>query len=59
MGFISHHEVKQRLVGDGMGAVIMGELGMGNVISPRSGVISTEDPEVRFDFLVYLLSFSI
>ena len=37
MRFITHHEVKQGLVGDRMRAVIVGEFGMGNVISPRSG----------------------
>ena len=30
MGFISHHEVKWGLIGDGMRAVIMRELSMGN-----------------------------
>ena len=58
-GFVTHHEVKRGLVGDGVRAVIMGELGMGDVISPRSGVVPTEDPKVRFDFLVYSFSFSV
>ena len=59
MGFISHHEVKRGLVGDGVRAVIVGELSVGDVIGPRSGVVSTEDPKVSFDFLVYLFGFSI
>ena len=59
MRFITHHEVKQELVGDRMRAVIVGKFGMGNVVSPRSGLVSTEDPEVHFNFLVYLFSFSI
>ena len=37
----------------------MSEFGMGDVIGPGSGVISTEDSKVRFDFLVYLFSFTI
>ena len=59
MGFITHHEVEQRLIGDGMGVVIVNKFGVGDVIGPRSGVVSTENLEVRFDFLVYLFSFSI
>ena len=58
-GFVSHHEVKRGLVSDGVRAVIVGELGVGDVIGPRSGVVSTEDPKVRFDFLVYSFGFSI
>ena len=42
-----------------MGAVIVGEFGVGDVISPRSRVIATEDSEIRFNFLVYLFSFSV
>ena len=30
MGFVSHHEVKQRLVGDGMGVVVVCEFSMGD-----------------------------
>ena len=37
----------------------MGEFGMGNIIGPRSRVVSAEDSKVRFDFLVYLFSFSV
>ena len=59
MGFVTHHEVKRRLVGDGMGAVIVSEFGVRNVVSPGSGVVSTEDPKVRFNFLVYLFGFPV
>ena len=59
MGFISHHEVEQRLVGNRVRAVIVCEFGVGDVIDPRSGVIAAEGPKVCFDFLVYLFSFSV
>ena len=59
MGFISHHEVEWRLVGDRVRAVIVGEFGVGNVIGPRSGVVPTKDPKVRFYFLVYSFGFSV
>ena len=58
-GFISHHEIEWGLVGDGVRAVIVSELSVGDVIGPRSGVIPTEDPKVCFDFLVYPFSFSV
>ena len=59
MGFISHHEVEWRLIGDGVRAVIVGKFGMGDAIGPRSRVIPTEDPEVSFNFLVYPFGFTI
>ena len=59
MGFVSHHKVKQGLISDRVRVVIMDKFGVGDVVCPRSGVIPTEDPKVRFDFLVYLFSFSI
>ena len=34
MGFISHHEIEQRLVRDGMGAVVVGEFCMGDRFGP-------------------------
>ena len=37
----------------------MSEFGVGDVISPRSGVVPTEDLKVRFYFLVYSFGFSI
>ena len=37
----------------------MSEFGVGDVIGPRSGVVSTEDPKVCFDFLVYSFGFSV
>ena len=39
--------------------MIVSEFGVGDVIGPRSGVVSTEDSKVRFDFLVYSFGFSI
>ena len=59
MGFVTHHEVKQRLVGDQMRAMVVSEFSMGDVVSPRFRVVPTEDLEVRFDFLVYSFNFSI
>ena len=59
MGFISHYEVEWGLVGDGVRVVIVGEFGMGDVISPRPGIVSTEDSKVSFDFLAYLFGFPI
>ena len=37
----------------------MSKFGMGDVISPRPGVVSAEDLKACFDFLVYPFSFSI
>ena len=55
MGFITHHEVKQRSVGDRMRTVIVGKFSMGDVISPRSRIVPTEDPEVHMFQLLGLL----
>ena len=46
-------------MGNGVRAVIVGKLSVGDVIGPRSRVVSTEDPKVCFDFLVYSFSFSV
>ena len=51
--FVTHHKVKQRLVGDGVRVVIVSELSMGDIIGPRSGVVPTEDPKVHLNFLIY------
>ena len=59
MGFITHHEVKQRLTGDEVRVVIVGKFGMGDVVCPRSGIVSTEDLKISLDFLVYPFGFSI
>ena len=59
MGFVAHHEVERRLISDGVRAVIVGEFGVGDVISPRSGVVPTKDPKVHFYFLVYSFGFSV
>ena len=37
----------------------MSEFSVGDVVGPRSRVVPTEDLEVRFNFLVYLFSFSV
>ena len=59
MGFITHHEVEWRLIGDRVRAVIVSKFSMGDVVCPRSGIVPTEDPKVCFDFLVYPFSFSV
>ena len=37
----------------------MSEFSMGDVVSPGSGIVPTEDPKIHFDFLVYSFSFSV
>ena len=37
----------------------MGKFCVRDVVGPRSGVVSAEDPKVCFDFLVYPLGFSV
>ena len=59
MGFVTHHEVERRLIGDRVRAMVVSEFSVGDVIGPRSGVVPTEDPNVSFDFLVYTFSFPI
>jgi hypothetical protein len=59
MGFISHHEIEERLAGYGMRAVIVGKFGMREHFRPGCGITSTEYSEVGFNFLIYSLSFSI
>ena len=44
MGFIFHHEIEWRLGGDRVGAVIVCEFRMGNLVSPGGGIRSTKDP---------------
>ena len=58
-GFITHHEVEWRLIGDRVRVVIMSKFSMGDVVSPRSGIAPTEDPKICFYFLVYLFGFTI
>ena len=58
-GFISHHEIEWRLVGDGMGAVVVGEFCVGDQFGPRCGIIATEDSEIGLDFLVDSFSFAV
>ena len=59
MGFITHHEVKWGLIGDGVRMVIVSKFGIGDIIGPGSGVVPTEDSKVDFNFLIYLFGFSI
>ena len=59
MGFISHHEKERRLVCDGMGAVIVGEFGVGDLVSPGTRVGPTEDLKVRFNLLVDMFGFTV
>ena len=58
-GFISHHEEEWRLVGYRVRAVIMGEFGEDDVLSPRSRIGAAEDPKIGFYFLVHTFSFPI
>ena len=58
-GFVIHYEVKWGLVGDRMRVVIVSEFGVGNVVGPRSGIVSTKDLKVHFNFLVHPFSFSV
>ena len=58
-GFISHHEIEQGLVRDGMRVVIVSEFCMGDRFGPRCRIIAAEDTKVGFDFLVDSFSFTI
>ena len=57
--FISHHEEEWQLVGYRVRAVIVGEFGKGNVLSPGSWVRAAEDPKISFYFLVNMFSFPV
>ena len=59
MGFISHHKIEWRLVGDRMGVMIVCEFCMENFVSPGGGVRFTEDSQIGFNFLVDSFSFSV
>ena len=59
MRFISHHEVEWRLICDGVRAVVMGELHMGDLVGPGIQVRATEDLEICFNLLVDLFSFTV
>ena len=58
-GFISHHEIEQRLVGNGMGVVIVSEFCVGDRFGPRCRIIAAEDMKVGFDFLVDSFRFAV
>ena len=55
-GFISHHEIEQRLVGNRMGAMVVCKFCMGNRFGPRCGVIAAEDSEIHKSQLPGLLT---
>ena len=59
MGFISHHEIERRLIGDGVRAVVVGEFCVGDRFGPRCGIIAAKDAKVGFDFLVDLFRFAV
>ena len=50
--FISEHEVEWGFTGGGVRAVVVDELGHGDMVSPCFRVGSVEDAEVGFDFLI-------
>ena len=51
-GFVPHHEVEQRLFGDGMRSVIMCKFSVRDRFRPRCGIIAAEDSEIcRFPLL--------
>ena len=58
-GFISHHEIERRLVGDGMGAMIVSEFCVGDRFGPRCRIIAAEDTKIGLDFLVDLFRLSV
>ena len=58
-GFISHHEIEQRLVSDGVRAVIVSKFSVGDRFGPRCGVIAAEDAKVGLDFLIDPFCFSV
>ena len=47
------------LIGDRVGMVIVGKFSMGNLFWPGDRIISTEDSEVSFNFLIYSFYLSI
>ena len=47
------------MIGDRVRAVIVSKLSVRDIISPRSGVVPTEDPKVRLDFLIYPFGFPV
>ena len=57
--FIPQHEVEWGFASGGVRAMIVDELGHGDVVSPGFRVRAAEDTEVGFNFLVESLHFSI
>ena len=52
MRFISHHEIEQGLICDGVRVVVVCKPHMGDLINPGTGVASVEDPKVDFNLLI-------
>ena len=59
MGFISHHKIERRSVGDGVRVVVVSEFCMGDRFGPRCGIIAAEDTKVGLNFLVDSFRFTI
>ena len=59
MGFISHHEIEQRLICDRVRVVVVGELHMGDFVGPGTRVGPTEDLKVCFNLLVDMFGFAV
>ena len=59
VGFISHHEKEWGLGSGRVWVVVVGKFHIGYRLCPQGGVISTEDLEVGFSFLVDSFSFFI
>ena len=56
MRFISYHKIEQGLICDRVGAVVVGEFCVRDLISPGTRVASTEDLKVYFNLLVDMFS---
>ena len=59
MRFISHHEIEQGLVGDGVWVVIVCEFSIGDFISLGTWVTCTEDLKVCLNLLVDVFCFAV
>ena len=59
MGFISHHEIEQRLICDAVRVMIVCKFSMEDIISPRPWIVSTKDLKISFHLLVYSIGLSV
>ena len=59
MGFISHHEIEQRLTSDGVRAVVVGKFSVRDFVCPGTRVGPAEDLKVCFNLLVNMFCFTI